>query len=191
MKTQVEIFESTDVREETFEQSAEAKQLVESLGLMGQLPKAPVTVTARFPYRLMTDEEDFIYSQLTPQRTKLETYSGDPIPLEILKTVAYARSLQDSRIAYLEVWSASSAKVKDPILVGKELYYSSSNMYILGRWGEELLPLSVLLPDALKVWHNKRQNELNKIISKCKAALSDVIPLEIPDNVSIPYANGI
>lgn len=185
---QVEIFEQEDVRVETVEQSEEALRIINDLGLDGQKPKSLSTGTVvRFPYRLMTDEELFVYSILCPQRTDLKTYDLSPIPLDILKTAAYAKSLQDPRIAYLEVWSATSQKVKDPVLVGKKEHWSSSQIYILGRWGEELLPLDVLLPDAVKKWYALRVDKLNEILREVKIALEAPCPQGLPKNTGIPY----
>lgn len=185
---QVEVFEQQDVREETIEQSEEALRIINELGLDGQKPKSSSTGTVvRFPYRLMTDEELFVYSILCPQRTSLQTYDLSPVPLEILKTAAFAASLQDPRIRYLEVWSAVSQKVKDPILVGKKETYSSSQLYLLGRWGEELLPLDVLMPDAIKKWYTARLDKLNEMLVEVKQAIELPCPQGLPKNTSMPY----
>lgn len=201
MKTAVELFELSDVREETPEQSAEARQLAETLGLKGQVTASvhgddfvsKDVAVARFPYRLITDEELFIYGQLCPAKADVHRFDDGPIPLEVLKTVAYAKSLNDPRLTYLEVWSASSAQTKDPVLVGKVSQWSDSKIYILARWGEELLPLSVLLPDALKVWYAKRVDALNQIKNEVEAALLRPMPLGVPSsaNRSIPSVHGI
>jgi hypothetical protein len=164
MKT--ETYECQDTRSETAEQSAEALALIEQLGLNGQ--KQTATTEVRFPYRVMTDDEAFVYSQLCPEQTPVEEYSNGPIPLEVLKTIAYARSLKDDRIAYLEVWSASSKLVKDPVLIGRKSRYQGA-IYILARWGEELLPLEVLIPDA-----------------EVKAELEKPCPAGIPSGRAIP-----
>lgn len=187
MKTQVETYEMTDVREETPEQSAEAKALIESLGLKGQMHEAEAgaQVLARFPYRCMTREEEFVYTLLCPRKTSATEYAGDPMPIEVLKTIAYARTLQDKRIAYLEVWAADSVSVKDPVLVGRPSYYNTP-IYILARWGEELLPLSVLLPDALKKWHAARIDKLNDIKAEVESALLKPCPLSAPERFSEP-----
>lgn len=189
----VELFEMSDVREETFEQSAEAAELVSSLGLEGQKAKPPTPETevlTRFPYRIITDEESFIYNQLCPEKCDVHAFKNAPIPLEVLKCIAYAKSLNDKRIAYLEVWAASSIRVKDPILVGRDQKYGHEN-YILARWGEELLPLAVLLPDALKVWYAKRIDALNEIKAEVERGLMIPCPQGLPKNSALPYFGGL
>lgn len=91
-----ETFEITEVREETVEQSDEAMALIESLGLQGQLPKkqAGETQTSiRCPYRVVSKEEMFVYGQLYPQHTDVHAYSDGPIPVEVLKTLAFAKTI--------------------------------------------------------------------------------------------------
>ena len=190
MKTQVELFELEEVRQETFEQSIEALALIQSLGLAGQQPQvatsAETQTVQRFPYRLMTNEELFVYSQLCPSRSSARTYSDAPIPLEVLKTMAYATSLNDSRISYFEIWSADSSKVKDPVLVARDEQYGSKN-YLLARWGDELLPLQVLLPDAIKRWYATRQDALNDCIARLKTELLKPLPVSCPKERDVPY----
>jgi len=186
MKTQVELYEVEDVRQETIEQCEEAQKLIAELGLDGQKSEATTAAVARFPFRLMTDEELFVYGQLCPSHQSLKTFADSPIPLEVLKTAAYAKNLQDSRIAYMEVWSASSVRVKDPVLVARDQQYSSKN-YILARWGEELLPLEVLIPQAIKVWYTKRVDAINAGIATLQMELLKPCPQSVPSGRSEPY----
>ena len=189
----VETYEDTDVKTETFEQTIEARQLINELGLDGQASKLAFVedgaslnaTTKRFPYRLMTDEELFVYRTLCPQVTSLKNYDLSPIPLEVLKTAAYAKSLGDPRISHMDVWSATSVKVKDPVLVGKEGPYGSK-FYILARWGEELLPLDVLIPDAIKKWHANYCDKLNDIIAEAQRALAKPCPQAVPSSRTEP-----
>lgn len=176
---QVETYELKDVQQETVEQCAEAKELIEQLGLDGQrqLQSGVETVT-RFPYRLMTDEEQFVYSTLCPEQCEAKSYCNEPMPLEVLKTFAYAKSL--GAFTYFEVWAASSVRVKDPVLVARKERYGSER-YILARWGAELLPLEVLLSDAIRVWHAQYKAKLNKIAQEVAQCLAMPTPEGTPD----------
>lgn len=186
MKMQVETFEDTDVRAETTEQSAEALALIKELGLEGQLAKADTSTETetRFPYRLITNEELFIYSQLCPSKSEATRYDMSPMPIEVLKALHFAKSFNLLKSFY--VWSADSSKTKDPVLVGFESAYGSGRCYILARWGEELLPLQVMLPDAIRVWYASRVDKLNEIIAECRTALAQPAPIGIPKNTSAP-----
>lgn len=190
---QVETFECTETRQETSEQSAEALRLIEELGLDGQKPEADAPRDSRNPYRMMKSDEQFVYSVLCPDRCKVEAYKDGPIPLEVLKTLAYAKTL--GVFAGYEVWAASAKSVKDPVLVGYTERTSwgslSGGPYIIARWGEELLPLEVLAPDAIRTWWNKRMDKIRAIKAECELALTMPPPSSIPSNVDEPYSSRI
>ena len=191
-KYKIEIFESPDIVEETVEQSAEAMALIEEMGLTGQQAlckkNEETGVQTRFPYRLMTDEERFIYSVLCPEKTELKNYRNDAVPFEILKTAKMAMTFPET--VYLSVWSASSKTVKDPVLVGSKNYWASE-VYLLGRWGEELLPLEVLIPDAINRWYKQRQDNLRRIIDSAQRELSMPAPLTCPREFRVPELTGL
>jgi hypothetical protein len=184
----VETYEDIDVRSETEPQSAEALTIIESLGLKGQLTRTNSDTKTRIPYRLMTDEEAFVYGQLCPEKCRVEEYSNGPIPLEVLKTLAYAKTL--GVYDFFEVWSATSVKVKDPVLFGCTGSQWSPKRYILARWGDELLPLEVLIPTAVKNFYAKRQAKLLEIKNQVDIALTQQFDNgAIPSNSSLPYLN--
>jgi hypothetical protein len=185
MKTQVQLYEIEDVRIETPAQSEEALALIESLGLKGQATQTETKTDVRFPYRQMLNEEQFVFSVLCPSKHDVHAYA-DPIPLEVLKTLAYAKSLKDSRLGYFEVWTADASATKDPVLVGRKTEYSGES-YLLARWGDELLPIEVLLPDALKRWWAKRIDKLNELKRELDAALAQSCPHSAPRENRDPY----
>jgi len=175
---QIETYELKEVREESAEHCAEAKKLIAELGLTGQQElQGGSTTEVRFPYRIMTDEEQFVYKTLCPESCEAVKYRNEPMPLEILKTFAYAKSL--GAFTHFDVWSASSVKVKDPVLVGYKQRYREP--YIIARWGTELLPLEVLIPDAVKVWHQQYKQKIQKALQEVNACLALPIPEGVPD----------
>ncbi len=195
---QVETFECTETRQETSEQSAEALRLINELGLDGQQPitisdGAQSVNTNRNPYRKIKSDEQFVYSVLCPDRCDVTKYKDGPIPLEVLKALAYAKSL--NFFAGFEVWAASTKSVKDPVLLGYTSKATwggfSGDCYIIARWGEELLPLEVLIPDALKKWHAARLDKIRAIKAECELALTLPAPASIPTNMDIPYSSRI
>lgn len=176
----VETFEQVpvDASAVTEQQTAEAVALCESLGLKGQLKKSDDGVVTQIPYRTLTQDESFVYFILCPEKVSVTDYSK-PLPLEILKTIAYVRTLDLPELAYLEVWDRTSAMVKDPVLIGRKTEWSGEN-YLLARWGEELLPLGVLLPDALRIFNTKYKQVLKQIKHKVEQALL------APDHDTVP-----
>lgn len=131
----------------------EALALIETLDLDGQrnlVQKRSVgdeEVFVRNPYRRMSKEEQAIFSALMPNRVKLERYADGPIPLRALQVAAHARSL-DFFDRGFEVWCPQPGR-DDPVLVGlKKGEYSSTDIYLLARWGEELRSLDELRAKA-------------------------------------------
>ena len=190
---QVETYECTNTHSETPEQSAEALRLIQELGLTGQQPATDTTDKPRNPYRLMKSDEQFVYRILCPDVCKVEDYKAGPIPLEVLKTLAYAKTLDV--FAGFEVWAASSKSVKDPVLVGytnrSQWGSLSGGPYILARWGEELLPLEVLAPDAIRIWYASRMDKIRAIRAECDLALQLPAPTSIPSSIDLPYTSRI
>lgn len=147
--------------------SEEALALIESLDLGGQrnlLHKRDVggeEVQTRIPYRKMTAEEQAIYSVLMPNRVEIGKYSDGPIPLRALQVAAHAKSL-DYFDHGVEVWCPQPGR-DDPILVGKRKDERGwgTELYILARWGDVLLPLEELREKARPI-----------IASKVKAAIA-------------------
>lgn len=196
----VETYEVEEVAElQGCDADAESLALIEKLGLTGQkdlIAKNGDTDTkVRCPYRLMTDEEDFVYSTLCPSKTEVSKYGDSSIPLRILQIIAWAQD--NPFFKKLEIWAAKSATVKDPVLVGLAAIPGQQwgeRTFILGRWGDELLPLEVLIPDALRRWKEARKAKLIEL----QAAVAQAIAVtdncqSIPKDVlrSMPYAHGL
>jgi len=184
----VETYENTDVVNETEQQSAEVLELCQQLGLEGQLKETNETsTTTRIPYRLILDDENFVFRTLCPDVSPVETYKASPIPIEVLKALAYAKSLDF--FDGFEVWDRSSKLVRDPVLVGYalgDLY--TTRRYIIARWGEELLPIQALLPDALKIWYDRRKAKLEEIAREVKSYLDQPMPIVIPSNLNLVFS---
>lgn len=155
---QVETYEMETASGALFATDEERDQLVKlasELALTGQQEIMATPTGEIFPYRLMTVQEQNIYGTLLPQHTKVAEFKDSVFPLRVMQIIAHARALNDKRLAHLEVWHEPT--FKDPVLVGRETYYSSQ-MFILARWGEELESLGKL-----------RSRAAAKLVPKAKA----------------------
>ncbi len=99
---QVETYEVPEVAYDgTVESSEEAITLIRSLGLQGQEKLISGNKNdVRSPYRKMTKEEFIVYSSLFEDKTPIDKYGDEPIPLRVLQVAAHAKDLFDK----LEVW---------------------------------------------------------------------------------------
>jgi hypothetical protein len=122
------------------------KKLAESLGLGRQAEKADCP----FPVIPMQPIELFTYGVICRKRTKIEEYDAQLIPLDCLQAYKHAK---DSGLFFkFEIWSVYEVSINDPVIVG----YSGTEAWnekpcIIARWGNELLPLQVLIPEAKKI----------------------------------------
>lgn len=192
----IETFEQreTDNDAETMAHDAASLEIIQTLGLAGQLSQTDTKTITRNPYRQMTEDEQFVYRVLCPSVYKPESYAAGPIPLRILQILAWAK--ETGLFKKLEIWGAASAMVKDPVLVGYCTNHERSyvdDIYILGRWGEELLPLEVLFQDAFKKWHASHGADLRKVAGKVAAAIAAHTAANEPHvpELSTPYISGI
>jgi hypothetical protein len=170
---QVETFEVMELDHEgQVECDAEAIALIEKMDLGGQkkmIKGADGDPKSRLPYRKMTAEELFVYERLCPKKTKLNQYDDGPIPLRCLQVAAHAIEFFDS----IEVWSATDADVKDPVLVGIKGQYAwetGYSQFILARWGEVLEPFAMCLKQAAQKFRDQYKAVAAKGLADLQAA---------------------
>ncbi len=182
---QVETYEVPEVANEPLEACEEAIGLVRSLGLEGQqrLVTKQGERETRFPYRVMTEEEDFVFSVLCPVKVKVEDYGRLPMPLRVLQVLAYAK--EAGGFTEFQVWDTRSVSEKDPVLVGLKPDPESTwrkQEYLLARWGEELESWPVLLKRAVLRKREEIASAYRSLASKVQAAImawKEVSPEEI------------
>lgn len=127
------------------ESESEALALIESLGLVGQQKLVIPETGERSPYRKMTAEEKYVISVVCPKKTEVKKYADSPIPVRVLQVAAHAMDL----FKHVTVWHPDNADEKDPYLVGSQSDgYSTTEYYLLARWGDELLPWKELVKKA-------------------------------------------
>jgi hypothetical protein len=180
VKVKVETFECEETKNEHVEVSDEAIRLIDQLGLGGQqklIRRADSNgeQKARSPYRRMTDDEKTVYEFLCPEKTTLEKFEAESIPLRVLQVAAHAHSL--GMFTRLEVWSRKAAEVKDPVLVGvvqDATYHWQLNYFILARWGEELEEWPALVAQTLRRWKEEAKQALFGIVAQAKADVETI-----------------
>lgn len=167
----VETFECEETATEEIEESTEARELIERLGLDGQKQLNSPDQKGRFPYRLMTAEEEFVYRIICPKETKLGAYADSPIPLRVLQVASHANELFDKIV----VWHRASPAIKDPVLVGYKKNPTRSwhdgDLFILARWGEILEEWPMLLKTAMAAWRESYRGQLVEIKSQVASKL--------------------
>lgn len=192
----VETFECQETSAEPIEIAEEAIGLIEELGLEGQLSlvrkadaEKPMSVATRWPYRVMTAEEVFVYGVLCPTRTEMKSYADGPIPIRVLQIAAHAKSVRPE--LQLFVWHRAVPGVKDPVLVAQthdELNSWNTGFlrFILARWGEELEAFSTLMRKACSSQRERLASEAERLVLLVKGA-SDAEVIEKGPAASIGW----
>lgn len=190
----VETYEIERADEETLNaiRDGEAKQLIESLGLTGQEKFYNGETLEAIPYRKMTKQESVVFKQLCPQECSVESYKDGLIPLRVLQVYQHARSLEFFDKGF-QVWYPESADIKDPFLVGLKTGEREyiTELYILARWGEELLSFDQMKECAEKVYRSKLAAKLRSIANNVNARLASLERGEEVDmEDGLPYCNA-
>lgn len=153
---------------------AESIDLIRSLGLEGQdafVGSDQETGTdVVMPYRKATQQQREIIKLLFPEKTSVERYSEEPIPLEVLKVIALVRQSYSSEMPQLYICHVRGVD-KDPILIGATGEYVSE-YYLLAQWGDALDSWEDLLVKAEAVWKKMFLGKLAMIEAEVEAARS-------------------
>lgn len=173
---QVETFEMEDAYHGEASQAVadvESIALCEKLGLEGQLSISNVETQTRSPFKVMTKDEYAVYGLICPEHVEVRAFKTEPIPLRVLQVLAYAKSDEcPIKFDSLQIWSVSSAVIKDPLLVGKVKTGSYEySYYLLARWGEELEHFSELMKKAQEIKFKQIQTKLREGIALFTAEL--------------------
>lgn len=168
----VETYEQTETYDEEPENREAALALVSTLGLEGQFELLGEDENGGdMPYRKMTKEEQDVYGAILSVQTDIVDYKDAPIPLRILQVASHAQPLFDCLI----VWHPKNADFKDPLLVGRKGdQYGPHQLFILARWGDELLPFPKLRGIAGKTIRDKTIASLKSIASEVTAHIAAV-----------------
>lgn len=184
----------------TMAADAEAIQLCEKLGLKGQLERSNAETLTRFPYRVITLEEQRIFRAVCPVETNLRNYNRGPIPVRVLQVASYVSELEYCDQG-LHVWHPASAADRDPFLIGKrrmpvnaERRWETTDIFLLARWGDELPGLDELRTRAHAILLAQWGRKLTEIVELAKlkqATLGNALDAHLRGlgSDSEPYSN--
>lgn len=117
----VEIYQNTELNDVCFEveKLQEWNELNKELGLTKQLDFTKSS-DSPIPYPWINTSMERIFETLCPRKVNYKEYDKTPIPLEVLKQLAY--SVKENHCNNYEVWYDD--KTPDPFLIGyKTKYY--------------------------------------------------------------------
>lgn len=171
---QIETYEVEEITGEMgiMAADAEAIDLCEKLGLVGQKQLANPDTATRNPYREITAEERAVFEACFPNKTALENYSDGIIPLRVLQLVAHCKS--ENLFSKFEVWHPQRGQV-DPLLVATRTVrpagwnWDRTDTFLLARWGDALESIDKLREKAKKIltvkWGNKLREARAEVLA--------------------------
>jgi hypothetical protein len=128
------------------DKKAEWEEKIKSLGLEGQIKLTGNSPTnSASPYTFMNKQMKLVYETICPSKVAVESYGKSAIPIDVLSHVALCK--QEKYFNKLEVWYDD--KHPDPILVGYLSKSYDSDIHIIARWGDEIVPFEQLVEKAI------------------------------------------
>lgn len=185
---QIETYEIEEIKSEvgTLAADHESLELIEKLGLEGQKRLSNKETVTRMPYPQMTDDQDFVYSTLFPEKSKVERYSSGIIPIRILQVISFLK--ENNFFEKIEIWHSSTRKDKDPVLVGYAKNLETTwrdDTFLIARWGDALLPFEELMKQAKSIAFNNLKHKANEAYLKCKTVMATIECVKDPQEASI------
>lgn len=178
------------------ESSDQWKELIAQLGMEGQqellMPQSKKAKEVGrsgepIPYMPINKRWMKIFKTLCPDKSDLKSYKFSTVPLDGLAEIALCKEKQ--YFDKIEIWYDNVEK--DPLIVGvlDAEYSSDKRFFLIGRFGDEVLPFEVLEKKAIQRLTAYLKNEVNKVtktIDECVTAY-----LDKDENVCIEIRNAL
>lgn len=181
--TQVEVLYESEVESQHPECNSESLKILEELGLTLQIEKYSKkenVVEVTFPFIPATNEQLFVYKSNFPVTTELKGFSDEVIPLRVLEIIKKAKDT--NKFEKILIWHKDNSVIReDPIAVGV-IKVSSYNhvFYLLARWGDSLVPYSVLRQKAIEKFKITAMDNLTSIARSVATNMKLIEKGEIP-----------
>jgi hypothetical protein len=152
------------------DKKAEWEEKIKSLGLEGQIELTGNSPrNSASPYTFMNKQMKLVYETICPAKTTVESYSKSVIPIDVLSHVALCK--QEKYFSKLEVWYDD--KHPDPILVGYLSSRYDSDLHIIARWGDEIVPFEQLVEKAIRRYTEAYKISLEALKANCNLFISE------------------
>jgi hypothetical protein len=197
----VQIYFNEEVKDIVFntEEQNEWQQLAKELGLENQ-QKLSHQEQSVVPYKWMNTNLINVCTTLCPAKVDVENYDKEPIPLEVMRQLAFAK--KENHFDKIQIWYDD--KSPDPMLIGTKCqwfnntknerglnyyfdskeeclaqpenegnaYATNEKNYLIARWGDENKSFKQLTDMAVERLTIEVNAKLKSDIEKLKAKLS-------------------
>lgn len=170
----IEIFIEPELQElEQNEKAQEWYDLCIELGLSKQLAHVDKSEEMKAPpYMYVDPKTNAIIKTLCPVQVKYTDYKVSTIPLDVLREIAKA----EKNGWYSKIHICYDDKSPDPFVIGFTKAENSwnSDIHLIARWGDELLPFEMLEQKAIARLQQRAHDALTELQFKVEQALKNV-----------------
>lgn len=168
------------------EVSQQWQELATSLGMKGQLEAARLTKEdstdkSPIPYMRLNKRWVKIFKTLCPSTSKYNEYKFSTIPLDGLAEIGLCK--EKNYFEKLQIWYDD--KEKDPLIVGINGSWSSEQVYLVGRFGDEVLPFEVLEQKAIKRLTDSFRNAVDRVSKTLENVVIDYLDKDEDPKLSV------
>lgn len=158
------------------EVSEQWQNLALSLGMEGQLQainkvKPEGETASPIPYMRLNKRWVKIFKTLCPAKDVYNKYKFSTIPLDGLAEIGLCK--EKNYFEKIEIWYDD--KEKDPLIVGSNGEWSNRQYYLVGRFGDEVLPLEELELKAKARLIAHLRNQVDKVSKTIEETVVDYL----------------
>lgn len=153
------------------DKSKEWRKLCDELGMQGQIQKFQKKEGVQgkpIPYMEINKKWAKVFLTVCPSKSEYQKYSHSTIPLDALQEIDFC--IKNQYFEKIEIWYDNVDK--DPFIVGRNKGTNwSDDLYLIGRFGDEIIPLEEIKKKA----YTKLQNSLKNMLTKTQAIIHQAI----------------
>lgn len=171
------------------DKNQEWSELCFHLGMEGQLSTIKrssddETSTGNpIPYMAINKRWLKIFKTLCPDKIEYKKYKFSTVPLDGLKEILLC--VHQKYFDVVEIWWDNV--VKDPLIIGiiNGKYSSDKQHYLIGRFGDEILPLEMLEQKAIQRIVSHLKNTVEKVSKTIDECVMDYLDKDQDVNIQI------
>lgn len=171
------------------ENKEEWVSLAEEIGAEGQVKlvkKENGENSSPIPYMSINRKWQKIFKTICPVSVEYKKYDVSTIPLDGLRDIK--NCVNANYFDSIEIWHSDVAP--DPFIVGAVGKSWDKKYFLIGQFGDELLPLEMLEAKAIKKLAEGLKNQLKTMLNNVDNVIYDYLEKHETPNVSMSEIHG-
>jgi hypothetical protein len=171
------------------ENSTEWVEIANEIGAEGQVKlvkKADGTESNPIPYMPINKKWQKIFRTICPEVVEFSKYNKSTIPLDGLRDIRTC--LLNKFFDTIEIWHSDVAP--DPFIVGVVGKNWDRQHFLIGQFGDELLPFEMLEAKAVKKLTEGLKNQAKAILNNVDGLIHDYLETHNAPDISMNKIHG-